>query len=120
MFTPTFSFAPIPAGYHRVSSLYFFATLYQERNPPCRRISLVRTSMVRNYVIVRRLVRSLIKRTINHCQAKILTLLNKKKVCCQQFLLIVKWQEVYRYDKEKNIERKGDIARYEQCLLFSQ
>ena len=36
--------------------------------------------------------------------------------------MIVKWQELYRYDKEKekNIEGKGDIARYEQCLLFSQ
>ena len=34
--------------------------------------------------------------------------------------MIGKWQEVYRYDKEKNTEEKGDIARYEQCLLFSQ
>ena len=53
----------------------------------------------------------------NHfVRRKCLTLLNKKKVCCQQFLLIVKWQEVYRYDKEKNIDGKGDFALYDSIL----
>ena len=79
-------------------------------------ISLVRTSMVRRHVIVRKLCPVPLYELLTIVRRKFLTLSNK--VCCQQFLMIVKWQEVYRYDKEKNIEGKGDIARYEECLLF--
>ena len=57
---------------------------------------------------------------LNHCDAPNFGLSQIERVRRHQFQTQLKLRKFYTYDKKKKVEGKGEIARSEQFLFFSQ
>ena len=75
---------------------------------------------VRSFVIVFRFCPVLYYMYTNLLSGDNFRLSYTERVLRQQFQMWLKKREVYRCKKQKIIEGKGEIALYEQFLLFSQ